>query len=138
MVKITTAKNKIDKPYLQGPAYIRFGEGFDNVASIIELAINTNVIKKAGASLKFEHNGKLVFNVIGKEQLRAMLYENEDLLKTLSGNLIYKEDEETKLEAEEENVGDGDPEDINAMLEQASENFTKARKDKKPDAKSKD
>ena len=52
MIRTTVVKNKIDKPYFTGPVYIRFGEGFDNVYSIIELAINNETIKKSGADRK--------------------------------------------------------------------------------------
>jgi recombination protein RecA len=136
MVKVSVVKNKIDKPYLSGPVYIRFGEGFDNIASIVELAINTNVIKKAGAALRFDLNGTPVFNANGKENLRALLEENPEMLKTLTGSLVFKEDEQTKLEipiedGEEPPVDDiRDPKDLNDLLNQASRTYVEGKKGK--------
>jgi recombination protein RecA len=65
-VNATVVKNKIDKPWLTAPVYIRFGEGFDNVLSIVELAINTKVIKKEANSYIFPHKGG-VLKVVRKK-----------------------------------------------------------------------
>jgi recombination protein RecA len=134
MVKVSIVKNKIDKPYLSGPLYIRFGEGFDNITSIIELATNTNVVKKKGAFYSFDVNGESIFSGIqGKEQLRSFLEENPDKLQTLSNNIVFKEDAEAKKQAAEvedtqEDAPEEDIENLEEMLEQASETFVKGKK----------
>jgi hypothetical protein len=129
-VLFRSAKNKIDKPYLSGPIYIRFGEGFDNINSIVELACNTNVIKKSGALYTFNMNGKELINVTGKEQLRQTLEKDSGLLQTLTGSLVYKEDEQAKIEGEQEETqeGTGTAADLENMLEQASETFVREKK----------
>lgn len=134
MVKVSIVKNKIDKPYFSGPLYIRFGEGFDNITSIIELATNTNVIKKAGAFYKFDVNGESIFSGIqGKEQLRSFLEENPDKLEILTKNIVFKEDKEAKSQAVEveekpEEMTEGELENLEEMLEQASDTFVKGKK----------
>jgi recombination protein RecA len=132
IVKTTVIKNRIDKPMLSGPVYIRFGEGFDNILSIIELAINTQVIKKSGAFLKFDVAGKTLFNIQGTEQLRNFLdeAENAGILNKLKECLVPKEDEEAKVQYEKEQEEEPETkEELDLLLNQASETFLK---DKKP------
>jgi recombination protein RecA len=134
MVKVSIVKNKIDKPYLTAPLFIRFGDGFDNIASIVELAINTNTIKKKGAFLNFEVDGKTIFNAQGKEQLHTILQENNDILSLLSSKIVLLQDKEIKAigekeKAEEESIST----DLDLMLNQASETFVKGRNAKTTD-----
>lgn len=125
-VKVSIIKNKIDKPYFSAPLFIRFGEGFDNIASIIELACNTNTIKKKGAFLSLEDNGKTLFNVQGKEQLHTLLQENDGFLKLISSKIILQQDAEIKSVGEQEEAEETEiPTDLDAMLNQTSETFKK-------------
>jgi recombination protein RecA len=134
-VKATIVKNKIDKPWYTAPLFIRFGEGFDNIASIIELAVNTNTIKKNGAFLSLRDGDKNVFNVQGKEQLNTLLQENNDVLKLLSSKIVLQQDAEAKKqgeqEAEEEEVKE-DTTDLDAILNQTSETFKKKKEEVPP------
>jgi len=97
-VKVTIKKNKVDKPYYSGPIYLRFGEGFDNITSIIDLASTCNVIKKSGAFFRFDSEGQTLFNVSGRENLRNFLEQNQKILQTLSSCVKLKVDEEAKAE----------------------------------------
>lgn len=99
-IKATIVKNKIDTPYFSGPLFIHFGEGFDNISSIIELATNTNVIKKTGAYYKFDLDGKTIFYINGQENLRQHLESNQEALNLLSSSVRLKVDEEVKSENE--------------------------------------
>ena len=130
-VKVEIIKNKVDKPWLSGPIYIKSGEGIDNIASIVELAINTNVIKKSGAFYGFDHEEKSIFYEQGKENLRALLERDTKILDLLSRSIKLKEDEDTKKQAvtEDENVEGGD--DLMGMLEQTSKSTVKTAKAKK-------
>ena len=126
MVKVTAIKNKIDTPFLHGPIFIRFGEGIDNIASIVELAVNLNVIKKNGSFFTFKEGDKLLINCHGKEALRKQLKEDEALLKKVCGNLTVKEDEEEKAKPEE-NYTD----EMDAALENVSSSYIEKQKKKK-------
>ena len=140
MVKIQVAKNKIDKPFFSGPAYIRFGEGFDNLRSIIELACNAGVIKKTKGgpgktgSLKFELDGKMIFDESNEEQLRKTLEKDKKTVDLLLKTVRPKVDEEIKKDMEESagedgvDVEDAGVDDITAALEKTSENFVKKGK----------
>jgi recombination protein RecA len=106
MIKATVVKNKVDKPWRSAPVFIRFGEGFDNILSIIELAVNTGVIKKSGAFFTFSQNNEVLIKAQGKEQLWKALNENEQLFSKLSNNLTVKEDEQAKVEYAQVEQGD--------------------------------
>jgi recombination protein RecA len=97
-VKITIFKNKIDVPYYSAPVYIKFGEGFDNITSIIDLADNCGILRKTGAYFRFDSGDQTLFNVAGKENLRDFLEKNPQILETLSSCVKLKVDEEEKAE----------------------------------------
>jgi recombination protein RecA len=131
MVKVTAIKNKIDNPAKTGPIFIRFGEGIDNIASIIELAVNTNTIKKNGSFYTFKEGDKAILNNIqGKEELRKMLKADDALLKKVCANLVVKEDEVAKTQIEE-NYTD----EMDAALENVSKTYMEKQKKKKEEPK---
>jgi recombination protein RecA len=124
-VKATVVKNKIDKPWLSAPIYIRFGEGFDNILSVIELAINTNVIKKNGAFFTFQHKDGIL-KAQGKEQLRKTLDEQDQVFDQLRASLILKEDVEAKEEYQEQEKEDA----MDDLLKNTSDSYIEKRKEK--------
>lgn len=101
-VKVTIKKNKVDKPYFSGPIYIKFGEGIDNITSIIELAVSCNVLKKSGAFFKFTSGDQVLVNIAGRENLRDFLEKNQKILQILSSSVKLKVDEEAQKQGEEE------------------------------------
>jgi len=124
-VKATVVKNKIDKPWFTAPLYIRFAEGFDNILSVIELAINTGVIKKAGAFYAFTHNDGTL-QAQGKEQLRKMLDEQPKIFEQLRANLVLREDKKVKEEYKDEKQ-----DALDDILDSAAESYIDKRKTKK-------
>jgi recombination protein RecA len=122
-VYASVVKNKIDKPFRTVPAYIKFGEGFDNILSIIELAVNINVIKRAGGMYTFNDGDEQLFKVLGKQQLWSVLNENEKILKKLQASLVIKEDEAVKEEYNNEQEQDAPPDEMDAMLENVATGF---------------
>jgi len=46
-------KNKLALPYRKADFVIRFGEGVDNVRSLIDIAVNLNIIRKTGSWFEF-------------------------------------------------------------------------------------
>lgn len=128
-IKASVIKNKIDKPYYSAPVYVRFGEGFDNILSIIELGINLGTIKKAGAFYTFTHNNKQLFKAQGKEQLRQVLNDNSEIFETLRSNLIIKED--AAIRKVYEKLDDNDPDPMEDLLDNVSSSFIEKHKEKK-------
>ena len=133
-VNATVVKNKIDKPWLSAPVYIRFGEGFDNILSVVELAINTGVIKKAGAIYTFDYEGGSL-KVSGKEKMRKALEENDKIFDQLRAKITVKEDEKTKEDYKNFNQNDESSGDImEEILDNTSANYMdKKKKDGNPE-----
>jgi recombination protein RecA len=100
-VKVVIEKNKLDMPYKSGPIFIIFGQGIDNILSLISLGINKKVIKAGGAGYFQwkDPNGTASFNIQGKMALKKHLEENPDTLKALQPYLLP-----TKDDAEMDNI----------------------------------
>lgn len=132
-IRATVVKNKIDKPYYSAPIYIRFGEGVDNISSVLDLAINTNVIKRSGAFYSFSQDDKQVVKVAGKEKMWQRLKEDEKLFGILRDSLVIKED--TKVKEEYANVDDSleTINEIDDVLGSVSANFIEKKKKKQQD-----
>jgi recombination protein RecA len=132
MVKVSIAKNKIDKPYFSGPLYVRFGEGFDNLRSIIELASNTKVIKKSKSSLRFDVGDKTIFDEPNEEQLRRVLSKDQKMVDLLIKTVRPRVDEEIKKDMESvsneiEEEGENPVADLGTALQKTSESFIKGK-----------
>lgn len=92
IVKATVVKNKLDMPWRSGPIYIAFGQGIDNIMSLVNLAINKKVLKGQGW-LSFEDPaGKYSFKVQGKMAVKKYLEEHPDALNAMKPYLIPSED----------------------------------------------
>ena len=80
IIKVTAVKCKMSRS--QGREeifYIRWGEGIDNVRTIMEIAIAHGIIKKAGAGwMSWDSCPSGPYKVQGTEKMRAHLIENED------------------------------------------------------------
>jgi len=129
-VKAMVIKNKIDRPFMSGPIFIRFGEGFDNYYSIMELAENIGVVKKSGAFLSFTKGSEEIFKVQGREQLRSLLAKDSKVYQSLRDSLVLKEDEQAKQEAAVEEDADKTGDEMDSMLSNVSKSFKEAQKAK--------
>jgi len=137
-IKATVVKNKIDKPWYSAPLYIRFGEGIDNIRSIIELAINTGVIKKTGAFYSFSQGEETLLKVQGQEQLWQALNDDSKLYNKVKSSLIIRED--TKAKEMYKNVKQdvsedkqvNSPDEMDDMFKEVESNFLQKEAGKKP------
>jgi recombination protein RecA len=129
-VKATVVKNKIDKPWFTAPIYIRFGEGIDNVRSIIELAVNTGTIKKTGAFFTFTQGNETLIKVQGQEQLWQTLNDDSKLYNKVKASLVIKEDTKTKEQYKNEKQ-DLPPDEMEDMLNSVADDFIQKEEDKK-------
>jgi recombination protein RecA len=129
-VNATVVKNKIDKPWMSAPIYIRFGEGFDNILSIVELGINTGIIKRNGALYTFEHQDGTL-KVAGKEQLRKALEEKDKIFDQLRSSITVREDAKAKEEYKGFNQSEASENDImEEILENTSASYLEKQKKK--------
>lgn len=80
-----TIKNKVGTPYRSGEFIIRYGEGVDNLRSILDIAINSGVIQKGGAWFTYESLSKEEhsFKLQGIERVREKVLQNIELIGEL-------------------------------------------------------
>jgi recombination protein RecA len=101
-VKAIVRKNKIDAPYKSGPIYITFGEGVDNILSLISLAEGKKVIKKSGGWYEWnDPKGEYSFKLNGKQNVKAHLEANPDCLAALKPYLSPTQDSDAIKEQKE-------------------------------------
>jgi len=84
IIKVTAIKCKMSRS--QGREeifYIRWGEGIDNVRTIMEIAISHGIIKKGGSWLAWEGCPSGPMKLQGTERMRAHLIEHKDQYEQL-------------------------------------------------------
>jgi len=107
-VKVVIEKNKLDIPWKSGPVYIVFGQGIDNIMSLITLGANMGVIKKSAGYLSWKDpNETHTFSVNGKMALKRHFIENPKALEAIQPYLMLARDdsEMDNTLAELESVG---------------------------------
>lgn len=98
-VKAIIRKNKLDIPFKTGPIYITFGEGIDNILSLISLALGKGVIKKAAGWYQWiDPKGAHSFKVLSKQKVKLYLEENPDTLNALKPYLNPTQDTSVIME----------------------------------------
>ncbi len=102
-VKIKVVKNKMAPPFRVANTEILFGEGISRLSEIIDLAVNENIIEKAGAWYSYKGNkiGQ------GKDNTRQYLKENSNVLNEIEQQ-VKKSLFEKPLEAGTPEEGDDD------------------------------
>jgi recombination protein RecA len=101
-VKVVIEKNKLDMPYKSSPIYIVFGQGIDNVMSLVALGINKGIIKGSGTYTWKDPNSDLSFSVKGKLGVKKHLEQNPIILKAIQPYLIPTTDDSEMDSIQEE------------------------------------
>ena len=101
VVKIT--KNKIAPPFREASFQIMYGKGISRVGEILDIAIDNDIVSKAGAWFSF---GDIRLGQ-GKENVKNRLEEEKDLLALIEAEVRKvitpgKQDEVVKVEEEVE------------------------------------
>jgi len=89
IIKVKAVKCKLSRS--QGREeifYIRWGEGIDNVRTMIEIASAHGIIKKAGAWLSWDDCPDGPLKLQGTEKMRAHMLENEDHYEALRERVL--------------------------------------------------
>lgn len=89
--RIKVIKNKVAPPFKQVEVDIIYGKGISKVSELIDIASDRSILEKSGSwyAYKGEKLGQ------GKENVKKMLEENEDLLKEIESLVINYKAEET-------------------------------------------
>ena len=92
--KVKVVKNKIAPPFKEVQFDIMYGKGISRIGELIDLAVDTNVISKAGAWFSY---GETRLGQ-GRDKVKILLEENEELAKEIEEKVLENIDKlnETK------------------------------------------
>lgn len=92
--KVKVVKNKIAPPFKEAYFDIMYGKGISRIGELIDLAVDTDVINKAGAWFSY---GETRLGQ-GRDKVKMLLEENEELAKEIEEKVLANIDQlrETK------------------------------------------
>ncbi len=96
-VNVKIVKNKVAPPFKVATVDIMYGKGISRIGELIELAVDREIIQKAGAW--FSYNGEKIGQ--GKEAARAFLQANPVICNTIEVELKQKLFAKVEEEGEE-------------------------------------
>ena len=76
-VRVKVIKNKVAPPFREAEFDIVYGEGISKEGNILDMAVNLDIIEKAGSW--FSYNGERIGQ--GRENVKKYLVENPDIAK---------------------------------------------------------
>ena len=82
-VKVKIVKNKVAPPFKMAEFDIMYGEGVSKVGEILDMAVETGVVKKSGSWFSYEET-KLGQ---GRDAVRDMLKDNPELADELEAKI---------------------------------------------------
>ena len=82
-VRVKVIKNKVAPPFREAEFDIVYGEGISKVGNILDMAVNLDIIEKAGSW--FSYNGERIGQ--GRENVKKYLKENPDILQEVEGKV---------------------------------------------------
>lgn len=87
--KVKIVKNKMAPPFMEAEFNILFGIGIDKFGEIIDLAVENNILKKAGGGWfsYIESNGNVTKLGQGLENLKETLNDNPDLMEIITNRV---------------------------------------------------
>ena len=100
-VRVKVIKNKVAPPFREAEFDIVYGEGISKEGNILDMAVNLDIIEKAGSW--FSYNGERIGQ--GRENVKKYLKENPKMLEEIEGKV--REDFEKVFE---ESLGEELPE----------------------------
>jgi recombination protein RecA len=106
--RIKVVKNKIAPPFKEAEFDIMFGKGISKEGDLLDLAVNINVINKAGAW--FAYKGERIGQ--GRENAKTYLAEHPEMMKEVEEQVLahYRgsdEAEDKKDEGKDAKPGEG-------------------------------
>lgn len=107
ITKIKVVKNKVAPPFKRCEVNIMFGEGISRIDEIMELGVEFDIIKKAGAMLSYGGT-----KIKGKDNFVTLLRDNEEMAEEISAKIIdHIKNTGAQLPVSEEEDDDNDAEE---------------------------
>ncbi len=82
-VRVKVIKNKVAPPFREAEFDIIYGEGISKEGNILDMAVNLNIVEKAGSW--FSYNGERIGQ--GRENVKKYLKENPKILEEIEGKV---------------------------------------------------
>ena len=76
-VRVKVVKNKVAPPFREAEFDVVYGEGISKAGNILDMAVNLDIIEKAGSW--FSYNGERIGQ--GRENVKKYLKENPEILE---------------------------------------------------------
>lgn len=81
--RVKVIKNKVAPPFREAEFDIMYGEGISKEGNVLDMAVNLDIIEKAGSW--FSYNGEKIGQ--GRENVKKYLRENPDILKEVENKV---------------------------------------------------
>ncbi len=82
-VRVKVVKNKVAPPFREAEFDVVYGEGISKAGNILDMAVNLDIIEKAGSW--FSYNGERIGQ--GRENVKKYLQENPDILEEVESKV---------------------------------------------------
>ena len=99
-VRVKVVKNKVAPPFREAEFDVVYGEGISKEGNILDMAVNLDIIEKAGSW--FSYNGDRIGQ--GRENVKKYLKENPEILKEVDAKV-----RENFAKAFEQSLGEEHP-----------------------------
>ena len=106
--KVKVVKNKVAPPFREAEFDIIYGKGISKVGNILDIAVNLDIINKAGAW--FSYNGEKIGQ--GRENAKIYLEQNPEILKAVEEKVranFSQAFEKSLVDIEEKQEDDDEP-----------------------------
>ena len=87
--RVKVVKNKVAPPFKQVEFDIMYGEGISRLGEIIDIGVKAGVVEKSGAWFSYDS----VRLGQGKENSKAFLKENPDVVDRIEAEILGKKDD---------------------------------------------
>lgn len=88
VTKIKVVKNKVAPPFKLAQVELMYGQGISRTSEVIDLGVETDVIKKSGAWYDYNHQD---LKAQGKEAMKKLLSDNPDKMKEIEDKIKRKQ-----------------------------------------------
>ncbi|MCQ2237687.1 MAG: recombinase RecA [Bacteroidaceae bacterium] len=85
-VRVKVVKNKVAPPFRKCEFEITFGEGISKIGEIVDMGVETGVIKKSGSWFSYEESRLAQ----GREAVKKLLMDNPELAEELEAKIMAK------------------------------------------------
>ena len=82
-VRVKVIKNKVAPPFREAEFDIVYGQGISKEGNILDMAVNLNIVEKAGSW--FSYNGERIGQ--GRENVKKYLKENPEMLDEIEAKV---------------------------------------------------